>query len=105
MKNEFLRILEELGIAFKYLINGLIGGFVWSVYKKSKFWEGVRQIFIGGMVSGYFTPIVSKTLPTAAAGFTSFVIGMMGMVTIDSLYKYFVPRVSKWRKTIIELLK
>ena len=62
MKDNFFDLLNELGIVWKYALNGLIGGFIWSMYKKSKFWIGVRQVVIGGVVSGYFTPvIVSKS--------------------------------------------
>lgn len=107
MKNEFFRMLDELGIAFKYLLNGLIGGFIFSLYKRSKFWEAVRQIVIGGVVAGYFTPvIVQRTdMDMNYVGFTSFVVGMTGMVIIDSIYKYVVVRFKKWRDATFEYLK
>lgn len=107
MKNDLIRMLDELGIVFKYLINGLIGGFIWSLYKKSKFWEAVRQIFIGGVVSGYFTPIIvgKGDLPIEAVGFTSFIIGMMGMVIIDSTYKYLRSRITKWKDAFVDFVR
>ena len=107
MKNEFLRVFDDLGIAFKYLLNGLIGGFIFSLYKRSKFWESVRQIIIGGIVAGYFTPvIVTRTeMNMNYVGFTSFVIGMTGMVIIDSIYKYVASRVRKFREATIEYVK
>ena len=103
MKDELLHFLSELGLVWKYTINGLIGGLIWSMYKKSKFWEAFRQIIIGGVVSGYFTPvIVSKTnTDLSFIGFTSFVIGMLGMVIIDSIYKYVIKLIRKWRDAII----
>ncbi len=98
MKHSIFNFLEDLGLVWKYAINGLIGGFIWSLYKKSKFWEAFRQILIGGIVSGYFTPvIVSKFgMDLALTGFTSFVIGMLGMVIIDSAYKYALSNYKKW---------
>lgn len=101
--SDILHFLEELGIVWKYVLNGLIGGLIWSMYKKSKFWEAFRQIVIGGVVSGYFTPvIVSKTnMELEFVGFTSFVIGMLGMVILDSIYKYAVKTIKKWRDAIV----
>ena len=98
MKDHILSFLEDLGLVWKYALNGLIGGLIWSMYKKSKFWEAFRQIIIGGVVSGYFTPvIVAKTnMEMSLVGFTSFVIGMLGMVIIDSLYKYVISNYRKW---------
>jgi hypothetical protein len=106
MKNELIRLLDELGIVFKYLVNGLIGGIIWSIYRKTKFLEALRQIFIGGVVSGYFTPVIVKQgLPDEAVGFTSFVIGMMGMVIIDAIYKYVRSRLAKWKDAFVDLIK
>lgn len=107
MKYEIIRMLEDFGIVFKYLVNGLLGGFIWSLYKKSKLWEAVRQIFIGGIVSGYFTPIIVKhgSLSIESVGFTSFVVGMMGMVIIDTIYKYIHSRLSKWKYAISDFVK
>lgn len=109
MKNEFVnflsavaQFLENLGIFWKYVINGLIGATIWSIYKKDKFLTAIRQILIGGIVSGYFTPvIVAKTnLSMSYVGFTSFVTGMLGMVIIDSLYKYAVSNFTKWKQAV-----
>lgn len=107
MKNDLIRMLEDFGIVFKYLINGLIGGFIFSLYKKSKFWESVRQIIIGGIIAGYFTPvIISQTqMDMNYVGFTSFVVGMTGMVIIDSIYKYVASRFKKWREATYDFIK
>ena len=98
-----LRFLDDLGLVWKYAINGFIGGLIWSMYEKSKFWTAFRQIIIGGFVSGYFTPvIVAKTeMDMSFVGFTSFVIGMLGMVVVDSIYKYVVKLVKKWKDAIV----
>ena len=103
MKYDFFDLLNDLGLVWKYAINGLIGGLIWSMYKKSKFWVAFRQIVIGGVVSGYFTPvIVNKTnMDLSFIGFTSFVIGMLGMVILDSIYKYVVKLLKKWKDAII----
>ena len=100
---DILKLLDDLGLVWKYALNGLIGGLIWSMYKKSKFWEAFRQIIIGGVVSGYFTPvIVSKTdMGLPFVGFTSFVIGMLGMVIVDTLYKQVVKHIKKWKDAII----
>lgn len=107
MKNDFLRMLDELGIAFKYLLNGLIGGFIFSLYKRSKFWKAVRQIIIGGVVAGYFTPVIIKRteMDMSFVGFTSFVIGMTGMVIIDSAYRMVSSKIKKWRIATAEYIK
>lgn len=103
MKYDFLKFLDDLGLVWKYALNGFIGGLIWSMYKKSKFWEAFRQIIIGGIVSGYFTPvIVAKTgMDLSYIGFTSFVIGMLGMVIVDSLYKYLAGLIKKWKDAIV----
>lgn len=103
MKEDLLRLLDDLGLVWKYALNGLIGGLIWSVYKKSKFWEAFRQILIGGVVSGYFTPvIIAKTsMEMELIGFTSFLIGMLGMVILDSIYKYAIDVIKKWRDAIV----
>lgn len=107
MKTEFISVLtsiaqflENLGVAWKYVINGLIGATIWSIYKKDKFLTSVRQIIIGGVVAGYCTPILTTKINISLeyVGFTSFVIGMLGMVIIDSLYKYAVSNFSKWKE-------
>lgn len=103
MKNELFHFLDDIGLAWKYALNGLIGGLIWSMYKKSKFWTAFRQIFIGGIVSGYFTPVIvqKSSMDMALVGFTSFVIGMLGMVIVDSIYKYVVQLIKKWKEAII----
>lgn len=107
MKNELLEFLESLGIGWKYLINGLIGGIIWSLYKKSKFWEAFRQIIVGGVVSAYFTPVIlAKTgMDLAFVGFTSFIVGMMGMIIIDNIYKYVIEKFKKWKDAIVFINK
>lgn len=98
MKNTIFSLFNDLGLVWKYAINGLIGGFIWSLYKKSQFWEALRQIIIGGVVSGYFTPVVvaKSNMDLSLIGFTSFIIGMLGMVIIDSAYKYALGNYKKW---------
>lgn len=92
MKNDFVAFLSQLGVEWKYVINGLVGGAVWSLYKKADFWSSVRQIVIGGIVSGYTTPfILEKTSPNSA-GFISFTLGIIGMVLIDLIYKWGVEK-------------
>ena len=107
MKNEFLEFLESLGIGWKYLINGLIGGAIWSMYKKSKFLEALRQIVIGGVVSAYSTPVIlAKTgMDMSFVGFTSFIVGMMGMIIVDNIYKYVVSKIKKWKDAIVFINK
>lgn len=101
MQNSFLGFLDHLGLIWRYAINGLIGGFIWSLYKKSKFIESFRQIITGGVVSGYFTPVIVHKvhMDMSFIGFTSFVIGMLGMVIIDTVYKYGVAILRRWRET------
>jgi hypothetical protein len=103
MKYDFFHLLDDLGLVWKYALNGFIGGLIWSMYKKSKFWEAFRQIIIGGIVSGYFTPvIVNKTnMDLSFIGFTSFVIGMLGMVIVDSIYKYVLKLIKAWKEARI----
>lgn len=99
MKNmrEIINQFEEVGIPFKYLINGLVGGFIWSVYQKSKFIDGLRQTIIGGTVSAYTTPLIieQSSLGPGFIGFTCFVVGLLGMVIIDSIYKWGVSFLKK----------
>lgn len=93
MKNEIFNLLTPIGVAWKYLLNGLIGGFVWALYKKSPFWEAVRQIFIGGIVSAFVTPFIAEKTSINYAGFISFVLGMIGMVVIDIVYKWAINKI------------
>ena len=103
MKYDIFTLLDSIGFIWKYAINGLVGGLIWSMYKKSKFWEAFRQIIIGGVVSGYFTPVIilKSNMDMSLVGFTSFVVGMLGMVIVDSLYKYIVKTIKKWKDAII----
>jgi hypothetical protein len=91
--DNFVSILSELGIGWKYLINGLIGGVVYAVYNKSKIWDALRQVFIGGMVSAYTTPLIAAKLSIDYVGFLSFVIGLVGMVVIDSIIKWIIKKI------------
>jgi hypothetical protein len=88
MRNDIFGFFDQLGLVWKYLVNGFVGGLVWAVYKKSKFWEGIRQVFVGGLVSGYATPFIVERTSVKDAGFISFVVGMIGMVLIEVLYKW-----------------
>lgn len=103
MKDDILYLLDNLGLVWKYALNGLIGGLIWSMYKKSKFWEAFRQVIIGGVVSGYFTPVIvaKSNMDLSLIGFTSFVVGMLGMVILDSIYKYVVNIITKWKDAIV----
>jgi len=98
MKNDIFNFLDGLGIVWKYMANGLIGGFIWSLYKKSKFWEALRQIIIGGFISGYFSPVIitKYKMDLSLAGFSSFIVGMLGMVIVDTAYKYITENFQKW---------
>ena len=92
MKNDFINFLNQLGVEWKFVINGLIGGAVWSLYKKADFWSSVRQIVIGGVVSGYTTPFILEHTSPGSAGFISFTLGIIGMVLIDMIYKWGVDK-------------
>jgi uncharacterized membrane protein YeaQ/YmgE (transglycosylase-associated protein family) len=100
MKFDIVKILEDLGIGYKYLINGFIGALVWSVYKKLRFVEAVRQILIGSLVAGYITPLVAykEEIPIEYISALSFVVGMMGMIIIDSIYKYVANKIRQFKK-------
>lgn len=93
MKNEIVNFLNELGFGYKFLINGFIGGLVYAIYKKSKFWDSVRQVFVGSIVSAYITPIIAEKLSLTYVGFLSFTIGMVGMVVVDLIYKWIVKKI------------
>lgn len=97
MKNEVFSNLDTLGIGLKYLINGAIGAVIWAIYRKARIVEAIRQVIIGGVVAGYFTPVViAKTnMQMEFVGFTSFVVGMLGMVIIDSIYKTVAEKLRK----------
>lgn len=88
MKNDFLSFFAQLGLVWKYVVNGAVGGLVWSIYKKSKFWEAFRQVFVGSIVSGYATPFIVEQFSVKDAGFISFVVGMIGMVIVEIIYKW-----------------
>lgn len=107
MKNDIVHFLNELGIAWKYLINGFVGAFIWSIYRKSKFAEGFRQVLIGSFVSGYFTPVLAEhfEMKLELLGFTSFIVGMLGMVILDSTYKYLIDKIKKFRDAIVIINK
>lgn len=101
MKNEIFSNLDldNLGIGIKYLINGVIGAIIWAIYRKAKIVDAIRQVIIGGVVAGYFTPvIIAKTnMQMEFVGFTSFVVGMLGMVIIDTIYKTVADKIRKWK--------
>jgi hypothetical protein len=96
MKNDMISLLTELGLAWKYFINGFIGGFVWSVYKKLKFWEAIRQILVGSFVSGYATPFIVEKTSVNDAGFISFVVGMIAIVVVEIIYKWAVKKLKRF---------
>jgi hypothetical protein len=96
----FFDFLNEVGIGYKYLLNGFIGAVVWSIYKKLKLIEALRQILIGSIVAGYITPLIAykEAIPIEYMAALSFIIGMMGMIIIDGIYKYIVNKVRMFRK-------
>lgn len=100
MKFDILKFLDGLGIGYKYLINGLVGAIVWSIYKKLKFLEALRQIIIGSLVAGYVTPLIAygeKIAPEYVSAL-SFIVGMMGMILVDSVYKFIKDKVILFKK-------
>jgi ABC-type xylose transport system permease subunit len=99
-KTQLVEFLESLGIESKYLINGFVGGIVWSLYKKLAFTEALRQVIIGCLVAGYLTPLIahSASFPVEFISALAFVIGMMGMVIIDGIYKFVVNKLRQIRE-------
>lgn len=93
MKFDFLHLLDQLGLAWQSIINGVIGAAVWSIHKKTKFLTALRQMFIGGLVAGYATPFIANEWSFKAQGFLSFVIGTIGMVVVDELYKWAAKKI------------
>jgi uncharacterized membrane protein YeaQ/YmgE (transglycosylase-associated protein family) len=96
----FLELLNEMGIGWRYLLNGFIGAIVWSIYKKLKLIEALRQILIGSIVAGYITPLIAhkEAIPIEYMAALSFIIGMIGMIIIDGIYKYIAGKVKLLRK-------
>jgi hypothetical protein len=78
MKFDVLKFLEDTGIGYRYLINGFVGALIWSLYKKLRFIEAMRQIIIGSIVAGYITPLVAykESIPIEYMAALSFIIGM-----------------------------
>jgi uncharacterized membrane protein YeaQ/YmgE (transglycosylase-associated protein family) len=98
--NNIIKLLEETGVQYRYLINGFVGALVWSIYKKLRFMEALRQIVIGSVVAGYITPLIAykEAIPLEYMAALSFIVGMMGMVIIDSIYKFIVNKVRQIKK-------
>jgi hypothetical protein len=98
--NNFFEVLSDMGIGYRYLINGFVGAMVWSLYKKLRLIEALRQILIGSIVAGYITPLVAykEAIPIEYMAALSFIIGMMGMIILDGVYKYIVGRIRTFRK-------
>jgi ABC-type xylose transport system permease subunit len=96
----FFDLLNEMGIGWRYLLNGLIGAVVWSIYKKLRLIEALRQILIGSIVAGYITPLIAykEAIPIEYMAALSFIIGMMGMIIIDGIYKYIAGKIKTFRK-------
>lgn len=106
-KNGFIEFLDKLGLMWNFALNGLIGGFVWSLYKKLPIWESIRQMVIGTFIAGYLTPVIKmKTgMNDQLMGCVSFAVGIVGMVIVDSIYKYVVKTIKKWNDAIIFINK
>lgn len=100
MNFNFFDFLNEVGIGYKYLINGFIGAIVWSIYKKLRLIEALRQILIGSIVAGYITPLIAykEAIPIEYMAALSFIIGMMGMIIIDGIYKFIANKIKTFRK-------
>src|ERR1044072_250241 len=100
MNFNFFDFLNDVGIGYRYLINGFIGALVWSIYKKLRLIEALRQILIGSIVAGYVTPLVAykEAIPIEYMAALSFIIGMMGMIIIDGLYKYIAGKIKTFKK-------
>lgn len=100
MNFNFFDFLNEVGIGYKYLINGFIGAVIWSVYKKLRLIEALRQILIGSIVAGYITPLIAykEAIPIEYMAALSFIIGMMGMIIIDGIYKFIANKIKTFRK-------
>lgn len=100
MNFNFFDFLNDVGIGYKYLINGFIGAVVWSIYKKLRLIEALRQILIGSVVAGYITPLIAykEAIPIEYMAALSFIIGMMGMIIIDGIYKYIAGKIKTFRK-------
>ena len=100
MKNNVVDFLQAIGISWSSAISGVVGGAVLSIYRKDNFWNSVRNIFTGGVVSGYFTPVLQNyySVNPQFIGFISFVCGIVGMVVIDCIYKYISSNTKKWKE-------
>jgi uncharacterized membrane protein YeaQ/YmgE (transglycosylase-associated protein family) len=86
MRGDLFGLLDQLGLAWQNIVNGVVGATVWALHKKANFATAIRQIFIGAMVAGYSTPFISAEFSIRDMGFLSFVIGVVGMVLLDRLY-------------------
>jgi len=93
MRGDLFGLLDQLGLAWQNLLNGLIGAAVWAIHKKTTFGTALRQIFIGALVAGYSTPFLSKELSIHETGFLGFVIGTIGMVLVDNLYLWLSKKI------------
>lgn len=100
LKMDLFNILDSLGIGYKYLVNGFIGALVWSLYKKTKLVEALRQILIGSIVAGYLTPLIAfgEHIPQEYLSALSFVVGMVGMIILDGIYKFVVNKIRAFKK-------
>lgn len=106
MKNIMIKILEEIGVAWQYAISGVLGAFAWSVHKKKKFWDGLRNIFCGGVVSAYATPFLANNL-NVNLSFLGFLVGIVGMNVLDEMYLLVVKNKGKLQeifKTIGQII-
>lgn len=100
MKVEIIKLIESLGIGYKYLVNGFLGAVVWSIYKKLRFIEALRQMIVGSLVAGYITPLVAygEHIGAQYMAALSFVVGMMGMILVDTVYKYLRDKLMIFKK-------
>ncbi len=106
MKFDVVKFVDGLGIGYKYLVNGFIGSIVWSIYKKLRFVEALRQIVVGSLVAGYVTPLIAygENIAAQYMAALSFVVGMMGMILIDTIYKWLRDKLLIFKK-LKQLLK
>lgn len=106
MKDTLLKFLNEIGIVWQYLLSGVLGAAVWSIHKKKKFWDSVRNIISGGIVSSYATPFIANKVDVNLS-FLGFLVGIVGMNVLDELYLVIVKNRGKLRdifKTIFQIL-
>jgi uncharacterized membrane protein YeaQ/YmgE (transglycosylase-associated protein family) len=100
MKDDVVKFISSLGIGYKYLVNGFVGALVWSIYKKLRFIDALRQILVGSLVAGYITPLIAygENIAPQYMSALSFVVGMMGMMLVDTVYKWLRDKIIVFKR-------